>query len=108
MGQYTRHWNRYRRDRNRGLLYLGLLVVAGAVLIGVVEFLVGHYAFVAVPMLIGLLFLWLVGLVVLSVRQWRVVCPRCGERYWRGRHHACPDCGLGYLQEDFDPAQRVT
>ena len=106
MGQYTRHWNRYRRDRKRGLLYIVLLFVVGLILLAAVSFMVARYTLAPLPVLIGGLFLWIVVLVFLLVRQWRVICPRCGERYLRGKHHACPDCGLGYLQEDIDASVR--
>jgi len=102
MGIYTEHWNKYKRNSVRGVVYLLLLVAAGLpftalVALGV-EKLIGSYPFY---LHICSLLLWLIAFTALAVRYSRVVCPRCDTTYSRGRWLCnCPKCGLRMLQDE--------
>ncbi|MET0280854.1 MAG: hypothetical protein ABW278_06965 [Steroidobacteraceae bacterium] len=102
MGTYTGHWNQYKRDSIRGVIRLLLLFAVGlplTVLIALgVQRLTGSYP---AYLHIGLLLLWLVSFTVLAVRHSRVLCPKCGTQYSRGKGLCnCPKCGLRMLQEE--------
>lgn len=102
MGSYTEHWNQYKRQSVRGVVYLLLLFAVGLPLTAIaalgVQKLTGTYPF---HFHISLLIVWLVSFTVLAVRYSRVVCPRCNAKYSRGRWLCdCPRCGLRMLQDD--------
>ncbi len=102
MGTYTDHWNKYKRESVRGVIYLLLLFAVGLpltalVALGVQRF-TGTYPFY---IHIALLLFWLISFTVLAVRYSRVVCPRCSAKYSRGRWLCdCPKCGLRMLQDE--------
>ena len=102
MGTYTDHWNRYKRESVRGVIRLMLLLGVGLPLTALVALgvqrLTGEYPF---HLHISLLIAWLVAFTALAVRYSRVVCPRCDEKYSRGRWLCdCPKCGLRMLQDE--------
>ena len=102
MGIYTEHWNNYKRNSIRGVICMLLLFAVGLPLTALaalgVEKVLGSYP---VYLHIGLLLVWLVAFTALAVRHSRVVCPRCGTKYSRGRWLCdCPKCGLRMLQEE--------
>ncbi len=102
MGTYTEHWNNYKRNSVRGLLYLLLLFIVGLpatalVAIGI-EQLTSSYP---IYLHVGLLLVWLVMFTMLLVRYSRVICPRCDAQYSRGKGLCnCPKCGLRMLQDE--------
>jgi lipopolysaccharide export LptBFGC system permease protein LptF len=102
MGTYTEHWKQYaQRSKRKTLMLLLYIVVAlpGTALIAyLIGLTTGEY-----PVLvhIALLLVWLVIFALLAFRVSKVVCPRCGTGYSRGRGLCnCPECGLRMLQED--------
>lgn len=102
MGTYTEHWNRYKHDSVRGLLHLLLLFIVGLPITALVaigmERWTGRYP---IFLHVALLLIWLVIFTALLIRHSRVVCPRCGTRYSRGKWLCdCPKCGLRMLQEE--------
>ena len=102
MGTYTEHWKQYKKRNIKGFMYVVLMLVvalpATALISLGVEQLTGEYP---AYLHIGLLAIWLVGLIMLALRFSRVICPRCDTRYTQGKGRAdCPNCGLRMLQED--------
>lgn len=102
MGKYTEHWNDYKRSTVRGLLYLLALFVVGLPLTALIAVGIQHFTgSYPVYLHIGLLLIWLMAFCVLVVRSSRVVCPRCGTRYSRGRWLSnCPQCDLRMRQDE--------
>jgi len=102
MGTYSRHWEKYKKQSLKWLVYLGLLIVVGLPSTALIAFAVGRVTgdFPAYLQL-GMLAVWLVVLVFTALRASRVICPRCDNVYSRGKYLSnCPKCGLRMLQED--------
>ena len=102
MGMYTEHWNSYKRNSVRGVIYLLLLIAVGLPFTALVALggkrLTGSYP---IHLHIGLLALWIIAFTVLAIRYSRVSCPRCGTTYSRGKWLCnCPKCGLRMLQDE--------
>jgi hypothetical protein len=102
MGTYTAHWKEHQRMVRRATLQALAWIVLGlpaVVLITLgVQRVTGEYP---VFLQIALLLAWLVVLVTIVLRSSRVLCPRCGTNYARGKWAIpCPNCGLPMLQEE--------
>lgn len=99
MGEYTEHWEKYKRDSNkRTLRFLGFLLLLPLVaLLGYGLSSLGTWSFYVT---LALLLLWLLGFVRLALISAKVPCPQCGATYSRGKYLVnCPKCGLRMLQE---------
>lgn len=100
MGQYTEHWEKYKRASARDTFRLLRLILCVPV-IGLVGLGLSQVTDWAVPVLIGLLVAWLCVFTLFCVRASRVLCPQCSKVYSRGKYLCnCPHCGLRMLQED--------
>ena len=102
MGRYTDHWQGYARESRRRLVQFALLFGLGLPATGLIAWLSyrlsGEYQ--VVPHLTGLA-VWLVAFTWLALRGSAVTCPRCAQKYQRGRWLSnCPKCNLRMLQED--------
>ena len=102
MGIYSRHWQAYKRESLRGLLYLALLLVVGLPATALVALGVGRITGInPVYLQLGLLIVWLVVFTLVALRYSRVTCPRCNTVYSRGKGLCnCPQCALRMLQDE--------
>jgi hypothetical protein len=101
MGIYSEHWEKYKSESVRWLLYLALLLVVGLPFSALVAIGVGRVTgSYPVYLHLVLLAIWLVVFTKAAIRASRVNCPRCKTVYSRGRGVSnCPQCGLGMLQD---------
>jgi hypothetical protein len=99
MGEYTAHWEKYKRDANkRTLKLLGfLLLVPLIALLGYGLSTLGSWGLYVTW---ALLFFWLLAFTRLAWASAKVPCPKCGTTYSRGKYLVnCPKCGLRMFQE---------
>jgi hypothetical protein len=100
MGQYTEHWDEYKRSSNRRTFQLlgFLLVVPLIALLGYALSTITDWSF---HVTITLLLVWMVLFIRLAVRASKVTCPQCSAVYSRGKYLVnCPKCALRMLQDD--------
>jgi len=101
MGRYSDHWARYRKDHTRGTLQVLALVGIGLPAIALCGYALAQLTVHATPLQLALIVAWLAAFARLLIRASKVVCPRCGTRYTRGKHLSdCPTCSLRMMQDD--------
>ena len=99
MGEYTEHWDRYKRDANkRTLQLLGFLLLLP--LIAFIGYGLSSFGSWGLYVTLALLLAWLVAFTRMAWASSKVPCPKCSTSYSRGKHLVnCPKCGLRMLQE---------
>ena len=99
MGEYTAHWDKYKRDSNkRTLRLLGFLLLLPLIaLLGYGLSSLGSWSFY---LTVALLVAWLLAFTRIALASAKVPCPKCGTSYSRGKSLVnCPNCGLRMLQD---------